>query len=70
MDWSLGCNLLTEATVPKIQNDIIGNLDMGMCTVLTSLNLSAASDTIDHAIFLRRLNYVYYWFLICILVYV
>ena len=49
----------TETAVLKIQNDIIGNLDMGMCTVLTSLDLSAAFDTVDHAIFLRRLNFLY-----------
>ena len=49
----------TETAVLKIQNDIIGILDMGMCTVLTSLDLSAAFDTVDHAIFLRRLNFLY-----------
>ena len=49
----------TETAVLKIQNDIIGNLDIGMCTVLTSLDLSAAFDTVDHAILLRRLNFLY-----------
>ena len=49
----------TETAVLKIQNDIIGNLDMGMCSVLTSLDLSAAFDTVDDAIFLRRLNFLY-----------
>ena len=49
----------TETAVLKLQNDIIGNLDMGMCTVLTSLDLSAAFDTVGHAIFLRRLHFLY-----------
>ena len=49
----------TETAVLKIQNDIIRNFDMGMCTVLTSLDLFAAFDTVDHAIFLRRLNFLY-----------
>ena len=35
----------TETAVLKLQNDIIGNLDMGMCTVLTPLDLAAAFDT-------------------------
>ena len=30
-----------------------------MCTVLTSLDLSAAFGKSDHAIFLRRLNFLY-----------
>ena len=30
-----------------------------MCTILTSLYLSAAFDTIDYVIFLRRLNFPY-----------
>ena len=46
----------TETAVLKIQNDIIGNLGMGMCAVhvLTLLDLSAVFDAVDHAIFLRR----------------
>ena len=35
---------------------IIESLDVAMCTVLTSLDLSAAFDTVDNAIFLRRAN--------------
>ena len=49
----------TETAVLSIQNDITGNLHMGMCTVLTSLDLSAAFDTADQAIFLCRLNFLY-----------
>ena len=49
----------TETAVLKIQNDITENLAMGMCTVLASLDLSAAFDTVDHAFFLRRLYFSY-----------
>ena len=34
-------------------------LDASKCTVLSSLNLSAAFDTVDHTTSIRRLNYLY-----------
>ena len=40
-------------------NDIIKGLDAGKCTVLSSLDLYAAFDTVDHTICIRRLNYLY-----------
>ena len=43
----------------KINNDILSGLDKGKCTVLASLDLSAAFDTLDYAIFLRRLQNLY-----------
>ena len=49
----------TETAILKIHNDIIEGLDAGKCTVLSSLNLSAAFDTVDHTICIRRLNYLY-----------
>ena len=49
----------TETAILKIYNDIIEGLDAGKCTVLSSLDLSAASDTVDHTICIRRLNYLY-----------
>ena len=49
----------TETSILKIHNDIIEGLDAGKCTVLSSLDLSAAFDTVDHTICIRRLNYLY-----------
>ena len=49
----------TETAILKIHNDIIEGLDAGKCTVLSSLDLSAAFDTVDHTICIRRLNYLY-----------
>ena len=49
----------TETAILKIHNDIIEGLDAGKYTVLNrSLDLSAAFDTVDHPICLRRLNYL------------
>ena len=45
----------TETALLKIHNDIICNMDNGKVTALTLLDLSAAFDTIDHAILLERL---------------
>ena len=49
----------TETAILKIHNDIIEGLDASKCTVLSSLDLSTAFDTVDHTICIRRLNYLY-----------
>ena len=49
----------TETAITKIHHDIITSLDEGRCTVLASLDLSAAFDTVDHDILLHRL-WTYY----------
>ena len=46
----------TETAVLKLHNDIVGGLDIELCTVLASLDLSAAFDTVNHNIFITRLN--------------
>ncbi len=59
----------TETAMIRISNDIIQGLDQGKQTMLASLDLSAAFDTVDHQIFLHRLktafgvnNVVLSWF--------
>ena len=49
----------TETAILKINNDILNGLDRDRCTVLASLDLSAAFDTVDYALFLRRLQNEY-----------
>ena len=49
----------TETAITKIHHDIIISLDKGRCTVLASLDLSAAFDTVDHDILLHRLSTYY-----------
>ena len=49
----------TETAILKVQNDIIASLDVGKCTVLGSLDLSAAFDTVDHHILLKRKRHLY-----------
>ena len=46
----------TETALLKIHNDILSSMDDGRVTALTLLNLSAAFDTVDHTILLRRLG--------------
>ena len=45
----------TETAVLKVMTNILRALDSGNLAVLTSLELSAAFDTVDHATLLRRL---------------
>ena len=52
-------NHSTEIATLKLCNDVITGLDLGHCTLMASLDLSAAFDTVDHTIFLRRLQTLY-----------
>ena len=45
-----------ETALIKIQHDIVKALDSGRVAALVLLDLSAAFDTIDHAILLERLK--------------
>ena len=49
-----------ETALPKIHNDILSSMDAGKVTALTLLDLSAAFDTINYTILLRRLD-VWCW---------
>ena len=49
----------TETAILKVQNDSIASLDVGKCTVLGSLDLSATFDTVDHHILLKRMSHLY-----------
>ena len=46
----------TETALLKIHNDILSSMDDGRVIAFTLLDLSAAFDTIDHTILLRRLG--------------
>ena len=49
----------TETAVLKIHHDIGNGVDNGKCTVLASLDLSATFDTVDHSIFIARIQQLY-----------
>ena len=46
----------TETALLRIQSDILENMDCEKATLLVMLDISAAYDTIDHKIFLQRLQ--------------
>ena len=46
----------TETAIIKIHNDIVNGIDKDQCTILASLDLSAAFDTVDHDIFIGRMH--------------
>ena len=49
----------TETALLKVHNDVTLNIDKGKVTTLTMLDLSAAFDTIDHSILIKRLSLWY-----------
>ena len=49
----------TETALLNIHKDIVISLDQKKCTLLASLDLSAALDTVDHSILIHRLQYEY-----------
>jgi len=59
----------TETTVLRVLSDILQAVDRGDSAALILLDLSAAFDTVDHSILLKRLqttfgihNVAYWWF--------
>ena len=46
---------ITETAFIKIHNDIMDGIDKDQCTILSSMDLSAAFDTVDHDIFIGRM---------------
>ena len=46
----------TETAIIKIHNDIVNGIDKDQCTILASLDLSAAFDTVDRDIFIGRMH--------------
>ena len=50
-------NHSTESALLRMRNDILVKMNRQRVTLLVCLELSAAFDTVDHDILLRRLEY-------------
>lgn len=46
----------TETALVRIENDILRAIDTGKCVFLVLLDMSAAFDTVDHNVLLKRLS--------------
>ena len=49
----------TETALLRITNDLFEAVDAKKANVLVALDLSAAFDTIDHSVLLRRLEHTF-----------
>ena len=49
LQWAYKKSHSTESALLKIENDVILNMEKGIVTSLTLLDLSAAFDTIEHS---------------------
>ena len=56
LQWAYRKHHSTESALLKVHNDIIISMDKGEVMALTLLDLSAAFDTIDHAIITDRIS--------------
>ena len=60
MSWTcslrIGSFFSTETAVLKVVSDVLTAMDRGQITLLGMFDLSAAFDTVDHAILLKRLD--------------
>ncbi len=48
----------TESALLKVTNDILLSIDSGKSVALMMLDLTAASDTLDHAILIEHLDII------------
>ena len=48
-----------ETALVRVQNDILRSVDDNRCVILLLLDMSAAFDTVDHSILLKRLQFRY-----------
>ena len=49
----------TETALLKISSDMFDAVESGCVTVLVAFDLSAAFDTIDHSVLIRRLQHTF-----------